>query len=127
VQRHEEELNVRPQDRARTPEPERKEDRRAPRRFGWRSAVVFLGLLLVNYLVVSLLFSEAANPRVEIPYRPTFVAQLRDGNVETITAKGPGIEGTFKTLDQREAYAAAGLTEPEAETRTAGLALTGAV
>jgi cell division protease FtsH len=32
-----------------------------------------------------------------------------------------------ETLDQPEAYAAAGLTEPEAETRTAGLALTGAV
>jgi cell division protease FtsH len=47
-------------------------------------------------VVVSLLFAAAANPRVEIPYRPTFIAQLRDGNVATITAKGLGIEGTFK-------------------------------
>jgi cell division protease FtsH len=52
-------------------------------------------LLLLNYLVVSLLFSTASNPRVEIPYRPNFMAQLRDGNVATITAKGLGIEGTF--------------------------------
>ena len=52
-------------------------------------------LLLVNYVVVSLLFAAASNPRVEIPYRPTFIAQLSDGNVATITAKGLGIEGTF--------------------------------
>ena len=96
MHRHVEEMNVEPRDPARTPEAERKGDGRAPQRFSWRNAVVFLGLLLVNYLVVSLLFSAAANPRVEIPYRPTFVAQLRDGNVATITAKGLGIEGTFK-------------------------------
>ena len=86
---------MRPQDRTGAPEPERKEDGQAPQRFGWRNVGVFLGLLLVNYLVVSLLFGAAANPRVEIPYRPTFVTQLRDGNVATITAKGLGIEGTF--------------------------------
>ena len=89
-------MNVRPQDGTRTPEPERKEGRQAPQRFGWRNVGVFLGLLLVNYVVVSLLFGAAANPRVEIPYRPTFIAQLRDGNVATITAKGLGIEGRFK-------------------------------
>jgi cell division protease FtsH len=89
-------MNVEPQDPARTPEPRRKGDGQTPQRFGWRNVAVFLGLLLVNYLVVSLLFSAAANPRVEIPYRPAFMAQLRDGNVATITAKGLGIEGTFK-------------------------------
>jgi cell division protease FtsH len=89
-------MNVRPKDRTGTPGPERKEDRQAPQRFSWRNVIVFVGLLLVNYVVVSLLFAAAANPRVEIPYRPTFIAQLRDGNVATITAKGLGIEGTFK-------------------------------
>jgi cell division protease FtsH len=89
-------MYVEPQDRTGSPEPQRKEDGQAPKRFGWRNAVVFLALLLVNYLVVSLLFSTTANPRVEIPYRPTFMAQLTDGNVETITAKGLGIEGTFE-------------------------------
>jgi cell division protease FtsH len=90
-------MNVRPQDRTGSPEPERKEDGQAPKRFGWRNVGVFLGLLLVNYVVASLLFGAAAKPRVEIPYRPTFIAQLRDGNVATITAKGLGIEGTFET------------------------------
>jgi cell division protease FtsH len=89
-------MNVEPQVRTGSPEPQRKEGGRAPQRFGWRNVGVFLGLLLVNYLVVSLLFSTAANPRVEIPYRPTFMVQLRDGNVATITAKGLGIEGTFE-------------------------------
>ena len=89
-------MNVRPQDRTGTPKPQRKEDRQAPQRFSRRNVGVFLGLLLVNYLVVSMLFSATPNPRVEIPYRPTFAAQLRDGNVATITAKGLGIEGTFK-------------------------------
>ena len=95
MHRHVEEMNVEPQDRTRTPEPERKGDGRTRQRFGWRNVVVFAGLLLANYLVVSLLLSPASNPRVEIPYRPMFMAQLRDGNVATITAKGLGIEGTF--------------------------------
>ena len=81
-------MNVEPQDRARTPDAEPKGDGRAPQRFSWRNNVgVFVGLLLVNYLVVSLLFSATENPRVEVPYRPTFMAELRDGNVATITAK----------------------------------------
>jgi cell division protease FtsH len=88
-------MNVEPRDPTRTPEPERKGDDQGRQRFGWRNVAVLAGLLLVNYLVVSMLFSTASNPRVEIPYRPTFMAQLRDGNVATITAKGLGIEGTF--------------------------------
>ena len=96
MHRHVEEMNVERQDPTRTQEGERKGEGHAQQRFGWRNVGVFLGLLLVNYLVVSLLFSATTNPRVEIPYRPTFVAQLREGNVATITAKGLGIEGTFQ-------------------------------
>jgi cell division protease FtsH len=33
---------------------------------------------------------------VTIPYRPTFVEQVGEGNVETITAKGAAVEGTFE-------------------------------
>ena len=80
-----------PQDRTGGPEPQRKEGGKAAAlRLAQRPRL--LGLLLVNYVVVSLLFSATANPRVEIPYRPLFMAQLRDGNVATITAKGLGIE-----------------------------------
>jgi cell division protease FtsH len=89
-------MNVEPQERTSTPATQQEKDRPVGRPFGWRNVGVFLALLLLNYLVVSMLFAGTANPRVEIPYRPTFVAQLRDGNVATITAKGLGIEGTFK-------------------------------
>jgi cell division protease FtsH len=92
-----EEANVSPEGSTATQDSEKKEkETQAPVRLGWRDVAVFLGLLLVNYLVVSLLLGGAASPRVEIPYRPTFVAQLSDGNVATITAKGLGIEGTFR-------------------------------
>jgi cell division protease FtsH len=56
-------------------------------------------LLLLNYVIVSLLFSLLSgtpNPRVEVPYRPTFIEQLRDGNIATVTAKGTTVEGTFE-------------------------------
>jgi cell division protease FtsH len=89
-------MNVRPQDRTGAAAPERTDGGQAPQRFGWRNVAVFVGLLLVNYMVVSLLVGSAENPRVEIPYRPTFIAQLRGGNVATVTAKGLGIEGTFE-------------------------------
>jgi cell division protease FtsH len=53
-------------------------------------------MLLLNYVIVSLLFSAAPNPRVEIPYRPTFIEQLSAGNVATLTARGTTVEGTFE-------------------------------
>jgi cell division protease FtsH len=89
-------MNVRPQDRTGAPQPERKGDGQAPQRFGWRNVAVFAGILLLNYVIVSLLFSAAPNSRVEVPYRPTFVEQLRAGNVATVTAKGTTVEGTFE-------------------------------
>ena len=67
-------------------------------RFTRRNVGVFVGLLLLNYLIVSLFFSTEQNPRVEIPYRPTFVEQLRAGNVATVTAEGTTVEGTFESL-----------------------------
>jgi cell division protease FtsH len=65
-------------------------------RLDWRNVGVFVGLLLLNYVIVSLLITGGANPRVAIPYRPTFVEQLRDGNVATVTAKGTTVQGTFE-------------------------------
>jgi cell division protease FtsH len=84
------------QDRPSTSDPTGTGDGRNRPRFDWRSVGVFVGLLLLNYVIVSLLFSGTPNPRVEIPYRPTFVEQVRDGNVATVTAKGTTVEGTFE-------------------------------
>ncbi len=71
------------------------DDKRQPR-LDWRTAGTFAGLLLLNYLIVSMLFAAVSAPRVAIPYRPTFVAQVRSGNVADISAKGTSIQGTFK-------------------------------
>ena len=65
-------------------------------RLDWRTAGIFAGMLLVNYVIATIIFAADANPRVEIPYSPTFVEQVRDGNVATVSAKGSAIKGTFE-------------------------------
>jgi cell division protease FtsH len=73
-------------------------ERQTPPRFRLdrRTVGIFLVGLVVNYIVVNLIVSALAAPRVEIPYQPTFLAQVDDGNVSAITAKGNGIKGTFE-------------------------------
>ncbi len=63
---------------------------------GWRSLAVFAGILILNYILAALFYAATAKPRVTIPYRPTFIAQVQAGNVETITATDTAIRGTFK-------------------------------
>ena len=60
-----------------------------------RDAVALLVLLGVNWLVVMWLFSGSAS-RVTIPYRPTFLTQLQQGNIDSITAQESAIDGTLK-------------------------------
>jgi cell division protease FtsH len=62
---------------------------------GWRTVVVFLVLVALNYALAAMFFATPAKPRVSIPYSPTFVAQVRAGNVATITARGTVIQGSF--------------------------------
>jgi hypothetical protein len=91
-----ERIAVRGQDRPVSDKRTGSGDAQKPPRFGWRSVAVFFGLLLLNYVIVSQLSGAGANPRVTIPYQPTFLEQVGDGNVATITAKGATIEGTFE-------------------------------
>jgi hypothetical protein len=77
-------MNVRGLDRRDGKDPAGTGAARNRLRFTRRNVGVFVGLLLLNYLIVSLFFSTEQNPRVEIPYRPTFVEQLRAGNVATV-------------------------------------------
>jgi hypothetical protein len=63
----------------------------------WLSAglvVLFLGLFVANIVVVSLLGTSPS--RVTIPYSPTFLAQVKAGNVVSISAKGAAVQGTFR-------------------------------
>lgn len=78
--------------------PERRGDRR--RRslridFDWRILAVFSGLLLLNYIFVAAIFETRGKSRVEIPYTPTFLEQVREGKVAKVTAEGTAINGTF--------------------------------
>ena len=65
-------------------------------RLGRREIGAFLLLLAVNWTLVLLFYGAAAHQRVTIPYSPTFLAQVRSGNVATITAQETAIRGTLK-------------------------------
>ena len=71
-------------------------DQDSKRSLGWRTAAFFIGLLAFNYLLAAIFYSATAKTRVAIPYSPTFVAQVRSGNVKSITARDTIIQGTFE-------------------------------
>jgi cell division protease FtsH len=67
-------------------------NRRAPR---WTT----IGLLVIGLLALNLWISSQAlkpNSRVRIPYSPTFLAQVQNGNVKEISSTNSAIQGTFK-------------------------------
>jgi cell division protease FtsH len=63
---------------------------------GRREIGAFLLLLAINWASVLLFYGGAARQRVAIPYSPTFLAQVRAGNVSTVTAQEASIQGTLK-------------------------------
>jgi len=60
----------------------------------WLAVVLVIGLIVLNFWVSSQVLSP--NPRVRIPYSPTFLTQATDNNVASISSTGASIEGTFK-------------------------------
>jgi cell division protease FtsH len=61
-----------------------------------RRLLIFVGVLLVlNWLTV-ILFAPGKKERVQIPYSPTFLAQVKSGNVKTISSKGETLQGQFR-------------------------------
>src|SRR5215208_3102284 len=60
-----------------------------------RFIVIVLVLLALNYVSVALL-GPGREPSIDIPYNPTFRAQVEAGNVERISSKGETVEGEFK-------------------------------
>jgi cell division protease FtsH len=82
---------------ARTPLPredgdEKKPSFRTPR---MRILLIVAGLLAANYLFVALLAPGKVEP-VRIPYSPTFLEQVRAGNVERVSTQGATVDGRFK-------------------------------
>jgi cell division protease FtsH len=89
-------------DPARTPVPAGKPGPTKPRprfRIGWWAAWI-VGLLVLNYWVGSR--ATQAQSRVQIPYSPFFLVQVRADNVTEIRSKGTAIQGTFR---HAESYA----------------------
>src|SRR3712207_6421833 len=62
----------------------------SPRRF-----LVILGVLfLLNWAIVAIF--APAEERIRVPYNPTFLQELRDGNVQEISSTGETIKGEFE-------------------------------
>jgi cell division protease FtsH len=57
-------------------------------------ALIVIGLLALNFWISSNALQSVS--RVQIPYSPTFLKQVTDDNVVSISSKGDSIQGTFK-------------------------------
>jgi cell division protease FtsH len=82
---------------ARTPLPREDGDKKTPpfKTPRMRILVIVGTLLAINYILVGLLAPGRVEP-VRIPYNPTFLEQVRDGNVQRVSAEGATIDGNFK-------------------------------
>ena len=68
---------------------------RSGRNARWLIVLLVIGLLALNLWISSNVLGP--NPRVRIPYYPTFLTQIKAGNVSQISSTGDSIQGTFKT------------------------------
>src|SRR5215213_5111618 len=82
---------------ARTPLPRGDDDKKGPsfRTPRMRILVVVASLLAANYIFVALFAPGKVEP-IKIPYNPTFLEQVRAGNVERISSTGTTVDGRFK-------------------------------
>jgi len=82
---------------ARTPLPRENGDEKKPgfRTPRMRILLIVAGLLAANYLFVAMLAPGKVEP-VRIPYSPTFLEQVRAGNVDRVSTQGATVDGRFK-------------------------------
>ncbi len=66
-----------------------------PPRSRWWIVVVVVALLALNLWISSRALSP--NSPVRVPYSPTFLTQVKDGNVASVSSKSAAISGTFKS------------------------------
>jgi cell division protease FtsH len=60
----------------------------------WIVAALIVGLLALNLWISSQALSP--NARVRVPYFPTFITQVRDNNVSSISTTNGSVQGTFR-------------------------------
>ena len=61
----------------------------------WLALFFIVALLALNFWVSSQVLGP--NPRVRIPYSPTFLTQVNENNVSSVSSTGSSIEGTLKS------------------------------
>jgi cell division protease FtsH len=66
-----------------------------PRGGRWLIVLVVVALLALNLFISTQALQPAS--RVQIPYSPTFLSQVRSGNVSDISSTADQIQGTFRT------------------------------
>ena len=62
----------------------------SPRRF----IMILLGLFVLNWLIVAVF--APPEKRISVPYNPTFLQEVRKGNVREISSTGDTVKGEFK-------------------------------
>src|SRR5215217_4119349 len=62
----------------------------SPRRF----ITILVALFVLNWLIVAV-FAPPEN-KIKVPYSPTFLTEVRSGNVKEISASGDTVDGEFK-------------------------------
>jgi cell division protease FtsH len=62
----------------------------SPRRF----VVILIALFVLNFALVQIF--APAEKEIRVPYTPTFLNQVRDGNVKEISSTGETLQGQFK-------------------------------
>jgi cell division protease FtsH len=59
-----------------------------------RFLTILAVLFLLNWLIVAIF--APAEDRIRVPYNPTFIEQVRDGNVKEISSRGDTVQGEFR-------------------------------
>jgi cell division protease FtsH len=82
---------------ARTPLPREDDDdkKRSLKTPRMRILLIVAALLAANYLLMALIAPGRVEP-LRVPYNPTFLEQIRAGNVERISTQGATVDGHFK-------------------------------
>ncbi len=98
-------------DPARAPQGPRPPQTPRPRfRWGWWVGWI-LALLVLNYWFAAR--ETRAKPRVQVPYSPFFLDQVKAGHVASITSKGTAVQGTFTIAESYNGSAKTKLFQTE--------------
>src|SRR5919205_1013822 len=59
-----------------------------------RFIAIVIGLFILNWIIVGIVAPQ--EKRIQVPYNPTFLNQVRNDNVKEISSSGDTVQGEFK-------------------------------